>query len=89
MKTKPPFWQRSSYCSEQNGCIEVQIGSVGDCSENGCVEIQGGEDGSDYSVRDGKLGDASPVLRFTRSEWAAFVSGVRAGEFGGEGDDSG
>lgn len=31
-------------------------------------------------VRDSKRPD-QPVLRFTTDEWAAFVSGVRAGEF--------
>jgi len=32
-------------------------------------------------LRDSKLGDASPVLIFTASEWEAFTAGVRAGEF--------
>ncbi len=32
-------------------------------------------------LRDSKLGDASPVLTFTDTEWAAFTAGVRAGEF--------
>lgn len=26
-------------------------------------------------------GDTGPVLRFTHPEWAAFVAGVRGGEF--------
>jgi hypothetical protein len=31
-------------------------------------------------MRDSKLDD-SPILRFDRDSWAAFVAGVRAGEF--------
>lgn len=49
-------------------------GGVGECVEvrwsAGLVE-----------VRDSKLGEASPVLRFTRVEFAAFVAGVKGGEF--------
>jgi hypothetical protein len=36
-------------------------------------------------VRDGK-DPASPVLRFTRGEWIAFLAGVNAGEFTPPGD---
>jgi len=31
-------------------------------------------------VRDGKQGDASPVLLFGRAEWQQFIDGIRAGE---------
>jgi hypothetical protein len=45
---------------------------------NGCVEVAVGFEV--VGVRDTKdrLG---PVLRFTPEEWAAFVAGVRDGEF--------
>ena len=33
------------------------------------------------AMRDSKLGDASPTLIFTAAEWAAFLGGVKAGEF--------
>ena len=33
------------------------------------------------AVRDSKLGDASPILRFTRAEVAAWLAGAKAGEF--------
>ena len=45
---------------------------------NGCVEVafvQG-----QVAVRDSKK-RGGPVLVFTPQEWAAFLSGVRAGEF--------
>ena len=47
---------------------------------NGCVEVAI-LDGA-VAVRDAK-DPAGPVLRFTRDEWAAFLAGVRDGEFDG------
>lgn len=49
------------------------------CGESACVEVA--DLGGEIAVRDSKIGDDSPVLRFTRSEWAAFIGGVRRGEF--------
>jgi len=52
------------------------------CGAHGsCVEIASLSDGG-VAIRDGKAGDASPVLTFTQDEWHAFVAGVKAGEFG-------
>ncbi|WP_214407074.1 DUF397 domain-containing protein [Pseudonocardia lacus] len=45
-----------------------------------CVEVADLPDGGRL-VRDTKLGEDSPVLRYTAAEWRAFVAGVRAGEF--------
>ena len=45
---------------------------------NGCVEVARLGDGA--VVRDTK-DRSGPVLRFTEAEWAAFVAGVKAGEF--------
>jgi hypothetical protein len=49
------------------------------CANGNCVAVahQPGE----VWVRDSKLGDASPVLRFTAEEFEAFLDGVRDGEF--------
>jgi Domain of unknown function (DUF397) len=33
-------------------------------------------------IRDGKIPETSPILVFDREAWLAFVSGIRAGEFG-------
>ncbi len=50
-------------------------------SNNGtCVEVASLPDGGRL-VRDTKLGEASPVLRYTSAEWRAFIAGVKAGEF--------
>jgi hypothetical protein len=47
-------------------------------ASNGCVEVAVEDDG--VAVRDSK-DQNGPVLVFARHEWAAFVGGVRAGEF--------
>jgi Domain of unknown function (DUF397) len=50
------------------------------CDRNGsCVEVAQLSGG--IGVRDGKIGDASPVLTFQPEAWRAFVSGVTAGQF--------
>jgi hypothetical protein len=49
------------------------------CGESGCVEVAVLPDL--VAVRDSKREDDSPVLTFTPSEWEAFVSGVKGGEF--------
>lgn len=49
------------------------------CNADGCIEVA--TIGSDRWVRDSKLGDASPILKFDEEEWLAFSRGVVAGEF--------
>jgi len=50
-------------------------------SNNGdCVELAPLGDGM-VGIRDDKLRDDSPVLRFTRAEMLAFLQGAKAGEF--------
>jgi hypothetical protein len=48
----------------------------GRCEAASCVEVALA--GDEILVRSS---DASPVLRFTRAEWVAFVGGVRDGDF--------
>jgi hypothetical protein len=48
----------------------------GRCESNACVEVALAE--NEILVRSS---EASPVLRFTRDEWVAFVGGVRDGDF--------
>jgi Domain of unknown function (DUF397) len=40
-----------------------------------CVEVA--DMGRQIGVRDSKAGSASPVLRFDRAVWAAFVAGLK------------
>jgi len=49
-------------------------------ADTACVEVARMPDG--VAVRDSKYSDG-PVLRYTRAEWAAFVQGVKDGEFDG------
>jgi Domain of unknown function (DUF397) len=46
---------------------------------NGCVEVA--FVGDQIAVRDSKQQGQGPVLEFTAVEWAAFLGGVRGGEF--------
>lgn len=48
------------------------------CTGHGCVGIALEPGG--VAVVDTKVGDG-PALRFTPAEWAAFVAGVKNGEF--------
>lgn len=50
------------------------------CSFGECVEV-GQLPGGSVSVRDTKDPERSMSLVFTREEWAAFVKGVKMGEF--------
>lgn len=45
-----------------------------------CVEMADLGEGA-VGIRDSKLGDASPVLTFTRLELGAWLAGAQAGEF--------
>jgi hypothetical protein len=51
------------------------------CSSQSCVEVADLPDGG-VAIRDGKSPDTTPILLFTADEWTAFISGVKAGEFG-------
>ncbi|OLT45401.1 DUF397 domain-containing protein [Saccharomonospora sp. CUA-673] len=63
-----PIGWTKSFASEPNGgnCVEVNFG---DRTGDGHV-----------GVRDTKLDD-SPVFMFTRGEWSAFLTAVKAGQF--------
>lgn len=56
--------------------IEFKTSSF--CNFGDCVEVGRDQDGT-FIVRDTKM--PTLQLRFTTAEWAAFVEGVKAGEF--------
>jgi hypothetical protein len=58
--------------------IEFKTSSF--CSLGDCVEVGRAHDGS-FAVRDTKDAERTATLTFTNAEWAAFVAGVKAGEF--------
>ena len=49
------------------------------CGSSTCVEVA--RVGDQYLIRDSKDPDTAPLC-FTNEEWAAFVQGVKEGEFG-------
>ncbi|MFE7619940.1 DUF397 domain-containing protein [Streptomyces sp. NPDC057496] len=67
MTTESPRWFKSSYSSNGGNCIEVAANLV---APRGIVP-----------VRDSKV-PHGPVLNTSPASFAAFVAGVKAGEFG-------
>ena len=81
-------WSHALFPNLLTGDIGVSVANISEltwrtavsakCEAGACVEVaqlQGS-----YFFRDSKDPDG-PVLTFTQSEWDAFVSGVRAGDF--------
>ena len=56
------------------------IKSTYSSANNNCVEVALLPDGG-AAVRDSKQRDASPILQFTKKEWAAFLAGAKDGQF--------
>jgi len=73
-------WRKSSYSQGNGNCVQVGWAKSSFSNSGACVETRRDGDG-DILIRDTKLGDASPVLRFTPAEFAAWVKGCAAGEF--------
>lgn len=72
-------WIKSSFSNSFSNCVEVAWRQAGRCQNGECVQAGACHCG-DICVRDSK-DPGGPVLRFTAGEWAAFVGGVRNGEF--------
>jgi predicted secreted Zn-dependent protease len=73
-------WRKST-ASESGNCVEVSLPEwrkSSRSSDGACVEVAMDHDA--VLVRDSKA-PTGRVLRFNRHEWAAFLAGVRAGEF--------
>jgi hypothetical protein len=87
-------WHKASWSGGNGGnCVEVGVwhkASYSGGNGGGCVEVSATHDAavsphkSDedmlYLVRDSK-DPSGPQLAFTISEWDAFISGVKDGEF--------
>jgi hypothetical protein len=65
--------------TDQAQCSTRWVKSSLSYANGDCVQVAALPDGQ-IGVRDSKDA-AGPVLRFTLSEWTAFVGGVRNGEF--------
>ncbi|MEV7012393.1 DUF397 domain-containing protein [Streptosporangium sp. NPDC051022] len=67
-------WRRAAVSGDTDGdCVEVAVIDTADTGHKAGL-------GSLYVLRDSKNPDG-PKLFFTRSEWDAFVGGVKLGEF--------
>jgi hypothetical protein len=75
-------WRKSTYSNGQGSCVEVAGAwhkSSHSNSNSNCVEVRAGQPDT-VAVRDSK-DRGGPELGFTAGAWAAFVRGVRQGEF--------
>lgn len=71
------IWRKSTYSFSNGNCVEAagEFRKSSYSHANGsCVEVAAP---GAVLVRDSKLGDASPVLSFTRKEWGALLAAVR------------
>lgn len=73
-------WRRSTRC-DSGACLEWAWTRSGRCQGGNCVEAA---HRGQVLVRDSKLGDQSPILRFEPAAWQAFVADLRTGRIGGQ-----
>jgi Domain of unknown function (DUF397) len=66
-------------CTDEANTESLWVKSSLSFANGDCVEVASLADGR-IAVRDSKDTEG-PVLRFTSSEWNAFIGGVRNGEF--------
>lgn len=69
-------WRTSSR-SNSGACIEAGLQDVrwrtsSVCDSGACVEVA-----PSVQVRDSKLGDASPIVRFSPAVWQSFTEGLK------------
>lgn len=62
---------KSSFSESRGMCVDVAPSSSDCLNSEKCA----------VHVTDTKAGRRSPILHFTREEWAAFVAGVKDDEF--------
>lgn len=75
-------WTRSSSSYATGNCVEARTWrKAGASGATECVEVGPCTCGASVQVRDSKDPDG-PVLSLSTGEWAAFLAGVRAGDFG-------
>ena len=59
---------------------EIELRTDGPTEPDSCVEVDPAPDGVSVVVRSSRSADISELL-FTRTEWEAFLRGVKDGEF--------
>lgn len=71
----PNVWTRA--CNGASSCVELQWVTASSCNNGSCIAVTCAN--GEVWVRDSKLGDASPVLRFTEGQWWSFVAAAKSG----------
>lgn len=68
------MWSKSSYSAANGNCIEAADWrtSTYSAGNGNCVQVASG-----VLVRDSKLDDKSPVLKFNGTTWGAFIKSVK------------
>jgi hypothetical protein len=64
-------WRKASY-SQSKHCVEAAYRKSSYCVKQECVEV-----GGEVKVRDSQLGEQSPVIGFTPSQWNRFLTVLR------------
>lgn len=73
-------WRTSSYSAGNGACVQMGFRKSSYSADNGaCVEVSTCACHG-VPIRDSKDPDG-PVLVFTQGEWAAFLLGIKDGEF--------
>jgi Domain of unknown function (DUF397) len=71
-------WRKATKSGAQN-CVEVAWRKATRSGGTNCVEVAAGSEG-DVLMRNSRHPDG-PALSYTPPEWAAFIDGVKNGEF--------
>lgn len=71
-------WRKAAASGNSN-CVEIGWVTASASGGSECVEVAGGP-GRLILIRHSKDPDG-PALAFTQAEWAAFLTGCKAGEF--------
>jgi hypothetical protein len=72
--SKPRIWIKSSFSADTANCVEISWAASSKCSVGDCVQVRREQDL--VYVRDSKLGDNSPVLRFTGVAWWVLTDAI-------------
>jgi hypothetical protein len=73
-------WQKSSFCNGASSCVELAWVTSSRCNNGSCVQVACCE--GEVWVRDSKLGEDSPVLRFTVGSWWSYIAAVKTRQLG-------